>query len=264
VPFPNWYDKPEAEYDKANRQRVERTWKPEFGKVLTRLARRLMDEVIPQKQANDGAIARHNDADSQALLEDIGYIYACVGTPDDFSDCLKAFNRSIELTKTLPLETHQYFRPRGSAFRFKYAVHYMFQRGAQPPTSPTHAGEMAAFILALRTQDTFRPDGWKLEAMKWLKQGPPYLAELILDHLPEPIPDEVLDYLPTLLANEYVDLQIAACHVAEKHPRQDYQEPLKKILATGKEKFLRKFAVDAAKANGLPAKYDADAPFVSH
>jgi hypothetical protein len=140
----------------------------------------------------------------------------------------------------------------------------MLQRGAKPLQLPSHPGEMAAFMIALRTQENFRPDGWKDEVMKWLNQGPPYLSELILDYLPEPIPGEVLDYLPTLLAADYVDLQIAACHVAEKHPRQDYREPLKRILATGKEKFLRKFAVDAAKANGLSAEYDADAPFVSH
>jgi hypothetical protein len=45
LPFPNWYDEENGAHDKSNRERVARTWKAEFGPVLTRLARRLGAEV---------------------------------------------------------------------------------------------------------------------------------------------------------------------------------------------------------------------------
>jgi hypothetical protein len=278
LPFPNWYDEAARDYDKDHRERVARTWRAEFGPVLTRLARRLDAEAMIQMQAR---AKRPKDADAsdpefldwfrrgmfpkdhpQSLLKDIDYIYRCVGRSEDFADCMSAYAKSIELTKTLPLETNQYFRPRGSASGFGHTVFRMMQRGAKAPTDPTHPGEAATFAIALRTQPTFRPEGWQAQVMKWLRHDLPYLAEVILDNLPEPIPDEVLEYLPTALAQDYVDLRIAACHVAEKHPRPIYQEPLKAILETATDKYLRKFAVDATRANGLEAQYDEGAPFV--
>jgi hypothetical protein len=188
---------------------------------------------------------------AQPLLGEIDYIYRCVGRPEDFADCMTAYAQSIELTKTLPLETHQYFRPRGSAFGCGHAVYRMMQRGAQAPPKPAHPGEAAAFAIALRSQNDFRPQGWQAEVMKWLKAGPPYLAEFILDHLPEPIPDEVLDWIPAALASDYIDLAIAGCKIAEKHPRAAYKAPLQKLLKTATEQYLVQFSRAAAKANGL-------------
>jgi hypothetical protein len=80
--------------------------------------------------------------------------------------------------------------------------------------------------------------------------------------LPEPNPDAVLDDLPKALADGYIDLRIAACHVARKHPRPAFRQPLATILATATDEYLRRYAVDAARANGIPAKYDPNAPFV--
>jgi hypothetical protein len=267
VPFPNWFNQPLSEYDQPNRDRVARLWKADFGPTLTRLAKRLNVEVarlmtlrksIPlDTDARDREFlkvflhGRFPPEHPQSLLGDINFIYMCVGQPEDFSDCLAAFAHSIELTKSLPLETHQYFRPRGSAFRFRGAVIWMLRRGAKVPNQPAHPGEAAAFAIALRAQDSFRPTGWQAEVMKWLKSDSPYLAELILDHLPSPIPPEVLDYLPTALAHDYIDLQIAACHVAQKNPRPAFRKPLQKILESAKDEYLRKFATEAARANGI-------------
>ncbi|MHC4400296.1 MAG: M56 family metallopeptidase [Planctomycetota bacterium] len=260
LPSPHWFDDPTRDVYKKERARVARTWKGDFGPVLIRLARRLTDEVA---SPTDATTPRREltQEDAQALLREIEYIYRCVGRPEDFGDCLKACAISIELTKTLPLET-QWIRPRGSAHGFRYTVCRMLGGGAQPPASPSHPGEAAAFVIALSWQPGFRPEGWQAEIMKWLRSDTPYLAEVILYSLPDPIPDEVFDYLPTALAHDYVDLQIAACRLAERHPRAAYREPLKNILETATDKYLRRYAVEAARANGLSAEYDADAPFV--
>ncbi|MGE5191939.1 MAG: M56 family metallopeptidase [Deltaproteobacteria bacterium] len=250
LPFPNWYDDVNRDYDKPRRERSDRTWKPEFVPTLVRLARRLIPEVKFQNRTlGDKPGQLHKSA--QPLLGEIDYIYRCVGRPDDFVDCMMAYALSIEMTKTLPLETHQYFRPRGSAFGFGHTVIRMMQRGAHPPIFLNHPGEAATFAIALRTQNNFRPEGWQAQVMKWLRAGPPYLAEVILDHLPEPIPDEVLDWLPAALASDYIDLAIAGCKIAEKHPRAAYKAPLQKLLATATEEYLVKFSRAAAKANGL-------------
>jgi hypothetical protein len=250
LPFPNWYDANNGDYDKPRRERSDRTWKAEFVATLTRLARRLIPEVAFQiRTMRDNPELLQKSA--QPLLGEIDYIYRCIGRPEEFADCMKAYAQSIELTKTLPLETHQYFRPRGSAFGFGHAVLRMMQRGAPAPAHPSHPGEAATFAIALQTQKDFRPAGWQAEVMKWLKAGPPYLAEVILGHLPEPIPDEVLDWIPQALASDYIDLAIAGCKIAEKHPRAAYKRPLQKLLDTATEQYLVKFSRAAAKANGL-------------
>src|SRR5262249_7439021 len=200
LPFPNWYDEGSGDYEKPRRERSDRIWKAEFAPVMTRFARRLIPEVAYQIRTM-GNEPEQLQKSAQPLLGEIDYIYRCVGPPEDFADCMKAFAQSIELTKTLPLETHQYFRPRGWAFGFGHAVFRMRQRGAQAPAKPAHLGEAATFAIALRSQKDFRPAGWEAEVMKWLKAGPPYLAEVILDHLPEPISDDVLDWLPQALAS---------------------------------------------------------------
>lgn len=256
-PFHSWYAKGPAESAyAAERERVARTWKADFNPALIRLARRLTIEA-------ETPDSRHNDEEIQKLLAEVATIYASVGQPEDFSDAMHAFRKSIELTKTLPLETQQYFRPRGSAYGFHFVVINLLERGAKIPVSPTNPAEAAAFAIALKRQKNFRPDGWQAEVMRWLKSGEPYVAELFLDYMPEPVPQEVFDHLPTLLADKYVDLQIAACHVAEKHPHAEFKKPLQQVLDSATEKYLRKFAVDAARANGLEAKYDKGAPFVS-
>ena len=112
------------------------------------------------------------------------------------------------------------------------------------------------------TASRLSPLGWQAELLKWLKHENPYLSELILDYFPEPIPSEVLDYLPTALADNYVDLQIAACHIAEKNPREAYQRTTCQNSRNSNGRIPAKYAVDAARANGLKAKYDPAAPFV--
>jgi hypothetical protein len=250
LPFPNWYDEGNGDYEKPRRERSDRMWKAEFAPTLERLARRLIPEVAFQIRTM-GDTPDLLQKSAQPLLGEIDYIYRCVGRPEDFADCMKAYGQSIDLTRTLPLETHQYFRPRGSAFGFGHAIFRMMQRGAHAPEKPSHPGEAATFAIALRTQKDFRPAGWEAEVMKWLKAGPPYLAEVILDHLPEPIPDAVLDWLPQALASDYIDLAIAGCKIAEKHPRAAYKAPLQKLLDSATEQYLVKFSRTAAKANGL-------------
>jgi HEAT repeat protein len=238
LPNPRWYDfepnNPAAgQQDAGRRALVAQVWRPEFAGALRRLAARL---------ARDPA-ARG--------LGDLSYIYECVGMPEDLPDLARGYTKAIEATKTLPFETHQYFRPRGAAYGYRFATRRLLDRGAKAPVPPQTAGEAAVFFLALASQKDFRPAGWQDQAVRWLKDETPYLREFVLDHLPEPVPAAVLDLLPQQLAHEYIDLQIAACHVARKHPRPAFRQPLLQILKTGKEEHLLNAATVAGPPNGL-------------
>ena len=61
-------------------------------------------------------------------LNELSYIFECVGQREDLADLAKGYTRSIEATRTLPFETHQYFRPRGSAYSFRFSTRGNFRR----------------------------------------------------------------------------------------------------------------------------------------
>lgn len=239
MPDPRWYpgfypdpkahETPEAI---AKREFVARTWRPQFAATLRRLA---------------GRLAR--DPKSTGL-EEIARIYERVGTAADMPDLAAAYSKSIAATKTLPLE-RQYFRPRGSAYIYRFAAMGLLKRGAQPAREPQTPGEAAVYLIAMRQRKDFRPEDWATQVVRWLRHETPYMRELVLEYMPEPIPEAALQEIPKLLADDYVDLQIAACHTARKHPREAFRQPLVEILRKGKEEHLLNAATEAAEANAI-------------
>jgi len=239
LPNPGWYpaDQSKASGDKyfaPDRERVERTWRAEFAGPMRGMARRLV---------------RNTDQES---LETAGYILQCVGTAEDLPDLMIGYTNAIEATKTLPFETHQYFRPRGASYRYRFAAELLIGRGGAVPEKPNTPGEAATYLIAMQAKKDFRPADWPQQVLRWLDYATPYMREFVLDFMPDPIPDAALDKIPALLADPYVDLQIAACHTAQKHPRETFREPLLAILNKGTEQYLLNAAAAAAPANGIP------------
>lgn len=243
LPNPMYYQKhadhPGAEpkmsaYEESNRQSVARTWRPEMAAPVRELARRL---------------AANTD---QQSLELCGRILAYIGTAEDLPAALAGYTHAIEATKTLPFETHQYFRPRGCAYVYRFTIPRLHELGAAVPMQPKTPGECAAYLLMLQKDKTFRPADWPQQGERMLDSDIPYMRELVLDFVPEPVPEAVLARMPQLLNDSYVDLQISACKMAKKHPRAEYKPPLLNILKSGKEKYLLNFATEAALANGIP------------
>ena len=221
------------EYYAPQRRFVERVWRPAFAAPLRRLAARLARD--PEAKA----------------LGTISFIYECVGTAEDMPDLIRGYTKSIEATKTLPFETHQYFRPRGSAYGYRFSTRQLLGRGAKVPTAPQTPGAAAVYLIAMQMRNDFRPADWPEQVTRWLKYETPYLREFVLEHMPEPIPEGALEMLPELLAHDYVDLQIAACHTAKKHPREACRKPILAILQTETEKNLLNAAASAGPANGI-------------
>jgi len=222
---------------------VGQTWRPEFAEPLRSLASRLAHDREPK------------------ALGDIAHIYMVLGTAKDLPDLTLAFSKAIEVTKTLPFETQQYFRPRGAVYSYRFAVPRLLERGARVSENPQTPSEAAAYMIALRQQKEFRPRDWPTQVVRWLGHETPYLREFVLEYLPEPVPEAALAMLPGLLADasdgkpdktsQYVDLQIAACHAAKQHPREAFRQPLLNILNTGKEGHLLEAAAAAGLANGI-------------
>ncbi|HEX4124024.1 MAG TPA: M56 family metallopeptidase [Tepidisphaeraceae bacterium] len=234
LPDPRMFERGYGDYYKEKRQYMQGTWKRAYAPTIRELA------------------ARWARAKEPKYLEEVSFVYECIGTAGDLPDLMLAYTKSIEATKTLPFETNQYFRPRGSAYGFFFSTDQLLARGAKPPINPATPGEAAVYFDALQQDKDFRPKDWVDQAVQWLGYPTPYLRELVLDHVPEPVPKPILDLLPKMLADDYPDLQIAACHVATKNPRVAFRAPILKILETEKEVHLLDAAQEAAAANGIP------------
>jgi hypothetical protein len=234
LPDPRLQETKDYPPDARRLKLIERTWRPEFAGTARELARHIARDPRP------------------IGLDETADIYRCVGIAEDLPDLCAAYAKSIERTKTLPFETQQYFRPRGSAYGFRFATMALLGRGAAAPAEPRTPGEMAVYMIALKTHGEFRPKDWPEQVERWLKMDPPYIREMVLDYMPEPVPEGALALLPGLLGNEYVDLQIAACRVAEKHPRDLFRAPLARILEKGSEEHLLDAVTKAAPPNGVP------------
>lgn len=240
MPNPRYYQKDEKtgaenEWSVADRLRVEQTWRPSMVKPMLAMGRQL---------------AKNTDQKSLGLASDI---FEYIGTAADMPDMIAGYTHAIDATRTLPFETWQYFRPRGATYGYRFATARLLERGGKVPLKPATPGEAAVYLIALNRQGEkpFRPADWPQVALQWLKSDIPYMRELVLDYLPEPMPEEVLAMLPEMLGDSYVDLQISACRVARDHPCDTYKEPLLKILREGEDKYTIGAAAEAAAANGV-------------
>jgi beta-lactamase regulating signal transducer with metallopeptidase domain len=240
MPDPRYYQKDkqtgtENKWSAPDRQRVEKAWRPAMVKPMLAMAREL---------------AKNTDQHSLHLASDI---FEYVGTAADMPAMIEGYTHAIEATRTLPFETTQYFRPRGATYGYRFATARLLERGGKVPSKPATPGEAAVYLIALnrKSDKPFRPADWPQVALRWLGSDIPYMRELVLDYLPEPMSEEVLAMLPTFLGDSYVDLQISACRVARDHPRDSYKEPLLKIVREGEDKYTIGAAAEAAAANGM-------------
>ncbi|MCY3021816.1 MAG: hypothetical protein NTW87_22630 [Planctomycetota bacterium] len=216
---------------------VKEAWRSEFAARARKL--------IP-------LLFQHDTLDSVACG---AFLTECVGDKDDAPHLLKALDSAIIKTKTAPVETSCYPRPRGNCAELLRAGEMLLARGADVPTVPTSPGEAVFLAMASSLREGFRPPGLKAQWVALLDHEIPYVREKALDYAPLSLTNLLLKQLPALLADSNVDVQIAACHVAEKLKAEQLREPVVKVLATAKEEWLFRAAVSAAYALG--GKLDA-------
>jgi len=183
-------------------------------------------------------------------LECGGYMLQCAGRRKDLPYLIRALDREIAAAATRPLEQNQYPRPRGACRELLRAARVLSARALQEPPRIDTAGQAVVFLCAIGTTGTFRPEGWEHHYARLLQHEAAFVREVALDNLPLPAPESLLKLLPRLIADKDVDVQIAACHVAEKTKRPECKEPVLKALATAREHWQFNAASTAALALG--------------
>jgi hypothetical protein len=211
---------------------VNQSWRPRFTDDVAQLACKFLAQ------------------EDRRGLECGGYMLQCVGRKEDLPHLVRALDREIAAAATRPREENQYPRPRGACRELLRAARVLSARALKELPEIKTAGQAVVFLCAVGTSDKFRPDGWERPYAQALQSEAAYVREVALDNLPLPAPEPLLELLPGLVLDKDVDVQIAACHVAEKTKRPALKEPVLKSLAAARETWHFRAASSAAFALG--------------
>jgi hypothetical protein len=220
------------DYLAVRRWFVNRSWRPRRADDVAELARKFL--------------ARED----RPGVECGGYMLQCCGRREDLPHLVRALDREIAAAAKRPLEQNQYPRPRGACRELLRAARVLGARALKGPPEVETAGQAVVFLCAVGTADKYRPAGWERLYARLLQHEIAYVREVALDNLPLPAPGPLLKLLPELITDKDVDVQIAACHVAEKTKRPELKGPVLKALATAREHWQFNAASNAAWALG--------------
>ncbi|HKB40931.1 MAG TPA: HEAT repeat domain-containing protein, partial [Gemmataceae bacterium] len=226
----------EFDFDHRRRWLVKESWRDEFAPPVREMGRALLGE---------------KDAEGVRCG---AYILECLGRQEEVEGLVAALERAAQQAKDLPREENVYPRPRGACQELVRAAVAMSQRGVKVKETPQTAGELLLFTCAFRSREKFRPEGWEEAFVRALRHDLPYVREVALESLPLTLPKRIRGLLPKLLADRDVDVQIAACRLAERLKAPELREPVLNVLRTAQESWLLNAAGNAGHALGLQAE----------
>ena len=230
LPNPRLTKKPPADFDWDYRRRwlVKASWRDEFAPAVRRAGRRLVGEKDVE------------------CLEGGAYILECLGKQEDRDALADSLGQAAGWANE-PSVSPQL---RGACQALTRAGLAMAHRGVQTREKPRTAGDFLLFTCAVLTHEKYRPEGWKAVFVKALRHELPYVREAALEALPLPPPKALRALLPERIGDRDSNVQIAACHVAERIKAPELREPVLAALRTAKVYWLLHAASNAAHALG--------------
>jgi hypothetical protein len=216
------------DYLAPRRWLVEQSWRPRMADDVADLARKFLARED-----------RHG-------IECGGYMLQCCGRKEDLPHLVRTLDREIAAAAKRPLEEGIYPRPRGACGELLRAARMLGARGVPAPAKVESAGEAVVYLSAIGAKKDFRPEGWERQYARLLRHEAAYVRETALNNLPLPAPESLLELLPRLITDKDVEVQIAACHVAEKVKRPELKGPVLEALGKAREHWQFQAAGNAA------------------
>ncbi len=216
----------EVSYDPERRRLVQASWQANLAPSVRQLGKRFLSS---------------SDKEEQQLG---AFMLQCVGDADSVKSVVAALDVAITKSKTLPLESNLYPRPRGNVAELMRTANVLAKRGSvsENPQSP---GECALYMTLISIDAKFRPADWQSRYLSFFKSDIPYLRELALQTVPTPLPAKFTPEVARLLKDPDVDVQIAACHLTEKLKSVSFKKDLAYVLSNAKEQWLINAASNA-------------------
>lgn len=207
---------------------VRQAWQAKFAPRVRQFGRKLLVQ---------------EDAESRRLG---AFVLHCLGEQEDLSVLIQGLDRTPVRPEQPPGKERAYPRSRGAWPELLRAARRMSLRGLDVPAAPRSPGELILFATAVGTRDGFHPAGWEGVYVRVLGHELPDVREVGLVHLPLPPPEPLRQLLPGLLADEDLDVRIAACRVVEKAKDRKLRGPILKALASAREERLLSAVNNAA------------------
>jgi hypothetical protein len=231
LPKRNFFDNDQ----KAHRRwLVQQAWRPEFAPKVRQKAHQLLASQ-EMKDLTCGA-----------------FILECLGGAEDVPPLIRALDRAVAKTRSLPKEEGIYPRPRGACQELVRAARMMAVRAVAVPPEPRSAGEAVTFATAVGTGPEFRPANWAGTYARLLRDESAYVREVAVNNLPIPVPAALVPLLGPLFIDPDLDVQIATCLLAEKARLPELRQPVLGVLASTRDELLLNTAHNAAYALATP------------
>jgi hypothetical protein len=174
----------------------------------------------------------------------------CVGTAADMPSLRAAYDRAIAATLGAPAEKDVYPRPRGLCSELDRVAKALGLRKVQPTATPQTPGEIGMYLAAVKNSEQFRPPNWKEKYREWLHHPIPYVRELTLKNIPEPVPSDLRVDIANVFDTGDPDVLIAACQLVERNKLLECRAAVIAALRSANDEWLLQFAAEAATAVG--------------
>jgi hypothetical protein len=218
---------------KETRQRLVRlAWQEKFAAAIRPYACRFLQDDDPE------------------FVEIGGIMLECVGSAAETPALRVAYDRAIAATVNAPLEKNVYPRPRGVCSELDRVAQALGLRKICPIDAPESPGEIAIYLAAVKNSPQFRPPNWKEKYREWLHHPIPYVRELTLKNMPEPVPSDLRVDIAGVFDVGDPDALIAACQLVEKNKLSECRTAVVAALRSANDEWLLVFASEAATAVG--------------
>lgn len=188
--------------------------------------------------------------DREAICRGARLVQLC-GTKDDLPALVKVMDRVLVRFKNDAVEQNDYLRPMTASESLANASRELLKRGAQPPSEATTSGQAVSWLIALGTDEKFRPDGWRNTARALAKHEIPFVRDVAIQNLPLPLDDATVPVVAAAINDRFAPVQGAACDLAGKSKLKDFGPPLIDVLKRTDNDWVMRAAFSAAAQCGV-------------
>lgn len=116
--------------------------------------------------------------------------------------------------------------------------------------SPSTPGRAIVWLVALRIDDNFRPQGWQEKARDLLEHEIPFIRYWALTYQPFPLDERAIKLVAKVIEGDNALLQHAACNLARQAKLKEFGPPLMDLLKKSENRSLMSEAFSAARQCG--------------
>lgn len=222
VPDPELTGKPGRRSVFENTMKDERTWlvHKSWSEKFTERVRKLGQKLVKNPDA--------------ALQSRGAFFLQCTGNASTLTSIIASLDKALSASATVSNDGSSFPSRPANVDELIRAAQVLISEGKVSET-PSTPGEMALYMTAIAKIAKYRPKNWPDNYQKFLQHKIPYLRELALSSLPQPVPLSLDPLITKSLNDPDPAVQLAACGVALKLKRAEYKSALQTCLTRSRE-----------------------------